>query len=191
MKKKKLFGQILILSFLLTAYIASAQTKEVFNLERLPVDVNTKLFTYLEVVLVPQVSATQMFTRGINWFHKFYKNPTDVIRETDSLRGTIDGKSRFKIYNPPDKKGLRTDAGNVEYSIQLGCKDGKFRYKITDINWKQTSYYPIERWMDTKSQAFTPTYLYYLEETDSLIHEITLNLESFMKTSPLEKKDDW
>jgi len=188
---KNCFRQSLALFFLLNACIVSAQTKEPFDPERMAIEANTKLFIYLEVVLVPQVSAPKMFTRGINWFNKFYKNPTDVIREIDTLRGTIDGKSRFKIYNPPDKKGLRTDAGNVEYSIQLGCKDGKFRYKITDINWKQTSYYPIERWMDTKSQTYNSAYLYYLEETDSLIHEITRNLESFMKTPPLEKKDDW
>ena len=113
------------------------------------------------------------------------------MRAVDSLRGTIAGKARFKIYNPADKSGLRTDAGNVEYSVSLGCKDGRFRYTITDINWKQASYYPIERWEDTTAQSYTKRYLYYLEETDSLIFEIRKNLESFMKTSPAEKKDDW
>ena len=113
------------------------------------------------------------------------------LRATDTIRGTIDGKARFKIYNPPDKTGLRTDAGNVEYSISLGCKDGKFRYQITDINLKQASYYPIERWADTTALTYSKVFLYYLEQTDSLIHEVTKNLEAFMKKSPAENKDDW
>jgi len=189
---KKIIARVFILFLLLhLSGIAAAQQKQPFDPSRIPVEVSTKLFTYLEVIQVPGMTAKEMFARGLKWFNTYYKNPTDVIRETDSIRGTIKGKARFKIYNPADKDGLRVDAGNVEYTISLGCKDGKFRYTITEINWKQISYYPAEKWMDTTAQNYAPVYRYYLEETDSLILEIRKNLEAFMKTSPAEKKDDW
>ena len=173
------------------AVIGQDKEKEVFDPQRLPTEVNTHLITYIDVIKIPSVPSKEMFKRGLNWFGSYYKNPANVMRDTDSIRGTISGKARFKIYNPADKKGLKTDAGNVEYSISLGCKEGKYRYTITEINWKQVSYYPIEKWMDTTAQNHSKVYLYYLEETDSLIKEITKNLEVFMKTSPAEKKDDW
>lgn len=140
---------------------------------------------------IPGVSAKELYSRGLNWFNTFFKNPSDVIRETDSVKGKISGKARFKIYNEADKSGLRTDAGNTEYTIKLETKDGKYRYIFTDINWKQASYYPAERWLDTKAQSYKKVFTYYLEQTDSTILSTSDNLESFMKAPPVKKKDDW
>jgi hypothetical protein len=188
---KKIFASILFFSALLVPAITVAQDKEKFDPARLPMEVNTKLVTYIEVIQVPGVSAKEMYNRGLKWFNTFYKNPTDVIRETDSIKGSIKGKARFKIYNPAEKDGFKKDAGNVEYSITVGCKEGKFRFTITELNWKQVSYYPVEKWMDTTARTYTPLYLHYLEEMDARVKEIIKNLETFMKTSPPIKKDDW
>ena len=79
-----------------------------------------------------------------------------------SIKLKITGKPRFKIYNAPDKTGLKTDAGLVQYTITLAVKEGRFRYELTEFNWKQLSYYPCERWMDTKSQTHLPVYNDYL-----------------------------
>ena len=181
---------ILLLPFIFTSS-SQAQNKQPFDPSRIPIEESTKLFTYLEVVQVPSVSTIDMFHRGLKWFNTFYKNPTDVIRESDSLRGKISGKARFKIYNPADKTGLKTDAGNVEYTITLNLKDGRFRYIITDINWKKASFYPAERWLDTTAQSYSEYYPHYLEQMDTKIQEVMENLEAFMKKSPAIKKDDW
>jgi hypothetical protein len=189
---EKFCSTVFCFSFYVGLYSGSTNPAErTLRPQPLPILVDTHVITYIEVVHVNGVQDSVMYSRGMKWINTYYKNPKDVIQKTDGLRGTIDGKARFKIYNPPDKKGLRTDAGNVEYSIQLGCKTGKYKYTITDLNWKQTSYYPIERWQDTTALSYNKVYLYYLEQTDSLVHEITKNLEAFMKTSPAQKKDDW
>ena len=189
----KTFSQLLLLFIFLLIYSSSlhAQKKEPFDPHNLPVLVDTKVITYVEIIPVPGIHGMEVLTRGLNWFKSFYKNPTDVIRSVDSISGKIEGKARFKIYNPADKKGLRTDAGNVEYSIMLNCKEAKFRYFITGMNWKQASYYPVERWQDTTAQYYKKAYDYYLEQADSTVHGIIENLKSFMTKPPAEKKDDW
>ena len=69
-------------------------------------------------------------------------------------------------------------------------RKARFRYFITDMNWKQASYYPVERWQDTTAQSYRKVYDYYLEQADSTVHTIIDNLKSFMTKSPAEKKDD-
>src|SRR4030095_4774588 len=108
---KKIIAQTVVL--LLTATCSFAQEKQQFNTDNIPVDKISKLITYTEVVSVKGVSTGLLYKRAFDWFNKYYKNPTDVIRESDSTKGTIVGKSRFKISNAPDKTGLRTDAGLI------------------------------------------------------------------------------
>jgi hypothetical protein len=189
---KKNLASVFVLGLLLACTHAPAQINENIDPGKYPVDVNTKLICYMEVIQVPGVSAHDLMQRGLKWFSTYYKNPTEVIRQVDSLRGTIAGKARFKIYKPSDKKDVKMDGGNVEYSITLNIKEGKFRYVITEINWKQTSYFPVERWLDTKSQTYLPAYYpYYMEQTDTQINAIIENVETHMKTAPPKKNDDW
>src|SRR5688572_14726646 len=77
---------------------------------QLPMD-NTNKITYEEVVDVPGKSAEELYKKVTSWFQTYYKNPGEVIRENDSLKRSITGKPRFRIYNPPDKEGTRTDGG--------------------------------------------------------------------------------
>lgn len=189
---KKILALIFGLSSLLVCASVSAQIPAHVDPGKFPIDVSTRLISYIEVVQVPGVETKEMMARGLKWFNTYYKNPSDVIREVDSLRGKIVGKARFRIYKPSDKKGVEMDGGNVEYTISLNLKDGKYRYIVTDINWKQTSYYPVERWLDTTSQTYVKAYYpSYLEQMDTQIHEVLKNLETFMKTSPVKKNDDW
>lgn len=101
-------------------------------------------------------------------------------------------KYRLKIQNEADKKGVVTEAGLVEYTLKLEFKENKYRYILSDINWKQKSYYPIERWMETSAAGYQPVYSYYLQQTDILMNQVIKDLDAGMKipTSKV-KKDDW
>src|SRR5947208_3199555 len=70
---------------------------------KLPLDSITKLITYDGIVQVPNMKADALYKRAESWFKTYYKNPSEVIRESDSLKFKITGKPRFKIYNLPDK----------------------------------------------------------------------------------------
>ena len=176
---------------LLSAKISSAQDKQGFNTDNMPIDKISKLINYTEVVQLKGVSTTVLYKRALTWFNTFYKNPSDVIRENDSTKGTISGKSRFKIYNAPDKTGLKTDAGLVMYTINVSVREGRYKYEITELNQKAASYTPLERWLDTSSRTYTKAYVGYLEQVDTEVREAIDNLKKAMSTAPPVKKDDW
>ena len=186
---KKIIAQVFVL--LLSATFLFAQEKAPFNTENIPIDKITKLITYTDVLQIKGVSTGVLYKRAFDWFNTYYKNPTDVIRENDSTKGTIIGKSRFKIYNAPDKSGLRTDAGLVMYTISVRIREGRYKYEITEVNQKAASYYPCERWLDTTSRTYTTAYVGYLEQVDTQVRETIQNLKKAMSTSPPVRKDDW
>jgi len=182
---------IAFIALLFPATILVAQDKQSFNTDNMPIDKISKLITYTDVVQVKNTSAATLYKRAWDWFNTFYKNPTDVIRESDSTKGTIIGKSRFKIYNAPDKKGLKTDAGLIMYTIKVNVREGRFKYEITELNQKAASYSPLEKWLDTSAQTYTTAYVGYLEQVDTEVRETIDNLKKAMSTTPPVKKDDW
>lgn len=177
---------VALILFLVSATFSIAQENT-----SLPLDAKTGLITFTKVNTIATVPASELFQRGLNWASTFYKNPTDVIRERDSVSGSLVCKARFKIMNPADKKHPTTDAGNVMYTLSIQLKEGRYRYELTAINWKQQSYYPAERWMDRKATTYQPVFESYLQQTEAEINKVLLSLEKAMSTPTAAKKDDW
>lgn len=158
----------------------------------IPVDSITKLITYEGVIEVKEVTADVLYQRIGDWFRSYYKNPGEVIRENDSLKRAITGKPRFRISNPPDKEGVKTDAGLVQYTITVVARDGRFRYEISSYNWKQLSYYPCERWLDTTYPSWSAVYYDYLKQLDSYTQETITQLHQFLShEKSVKNRDDW
>lgn len=159
--------------------------------QTLPTNAETKLINYEKVVEVPETKKNELFERAIMWATEFYKNPADVIREKNPDAGKIVCKARFKISNEKNKDGVATDAGVVQYTLTLLFKDGKYKYEVTEFNWKQLSYYPVERWSETSSQTYNPAYAYYLRQVDDYTLRTIADLEKNMAMKKKEKKNDW
>ncbi len=162
---------------------------------KMPVDEITKLITYTDVVEEPGMNKDTLYSRGLRWFKSYFKNPNKAIKLADAAAHTIDGGYTFTIQRPePGSKKTpvpMVEAGLVNYKIKLLCKDGKFKYEITNISWQQTSYYPIERWMDKEAKNYDPNFALYLQQTNEYFKEMVKSLETFIETEPLKKKDDW
>ena len=162
---------------------------------KMPVDEVSKLITYTDVVDEPGMNKDTIYNRGMRWFKTFFKNPSQAIKAADAEARTIDGGYRFSIQRPEPgskkKPAPMVDAGLVNYKIKLFCKDGKFKYEVTNISWQQTSYYPIERWMDKDAKNYDPNFALYLQQTDQFMKDMVKSLETFIETEPLKKKDDW
>lgn len=158
---------------------------------KLPIDETTKLITYEKVQEISGVDKDSLYDKALNWCLTYFVNPNDVIREKDKEKGNIICKARFRIMNPADKKGFATDGGSVQYTLKLFFKDGKYKYEITEFNWKQTSYYPCEKWMDTSNQYYKPEFDYYLTQIDDKVKEISSSLAKAMMLKAPVKKDDW
>ncbi|MFM8432370.1 MAG: DUF4468 domain-containing protein [Bacteroidota bacterium] len=171
---------------------SSAQKKQELIAPALNIDSVTKLITYEGVLEVKGVDASTLYGRTEDWFNTFYKNPAEVIRENDSVKLRITGKPRFKISNPADKSGLRTDAGVVQYTITVVAREGRFRYEISEFNWKQNSYYPCERWLDKSSQSWLPAYYDYLGQIDITANQVIKELHKALSVAKSQKnREDW
>jgi hypothetical protein len=183
---KKIFS---LCAFFLLATASFAQKKSTSSL---PVDSITHLITYEGVVQTPNVSADVLYNRALAWFRSYYKNPGEVMRKNDITEHVIEGKPRFKIYNLADKDGLMTDAGLVQYTITVSARDGRFKYELTEFNWKQNSYYKAERWMDKKYQMYTKAYDDYLKQIDEYVQALITDLKnSIANDKPVKDKDKW
>jgi len=157
----------------------------------IPKDKETGLYSYSGIVDVSGASKDELYNRAISWVQSYYKNPADVLREKDPASGKVVIKARFKIFNPADKKGLATDAGDVMYTLTIEFKDGKYRYELTRFTWMLTSAFAAERWVDKSSSSYKSEFDHYLTQTDSKASEVLLALKKVMTTSPGKKNEDW
>ena len=175
---------------LLLVKLTTAQNEK--SAVKMPVNEETKLVSYSNVITISGLGKGELYDKAFAWLSGFYKNPADVLREKDRDAGTMLIKARFKIFSPLDKKsGVTAPAGDVQYSFMLDFKEGKFRYTLTEINWKQASYYPIERWMDKTSQTLNTNSDYFLQQTDENCKKVIADLVKTMTSTAAVKKDDW
>lgn len=186
---KKIIAFFALISVSLLTFAQKGMPIAVYSV---PVDSITKKITYEGVVEVKGLAAGDLYHRFADWFKSYYKNPTEVIRENDSTSFRIVGKPRFRLTNPPDKEGTRTDGGTEQYTITVIAKDGRFKYELTDFNWKQLSAFPSERWLDTKSQSYTVAYNDYLQQTDKYVQDLIASLKKAVtEAKPVKNKDNW
>lgn len=175
-------------------FTAGAQKKKETPLPQpeLPRDNVTNKITYEEVVDAPGKTADELYQKILAWFKMYYKNPGEVIRENDTIGKSVTGKPRFRLSNPPDKEGTRTDGGLVQYTITVAAKDGRFKYTLTDFNWKGISYYACEKWYDTALPSYTPAMDEYLRQTDTSAKSIVADLKnSVTNERQVKDKNDW
>lgn len=158
--------------------------------QSIPVDEETKEALIKGVVEVPGASQTELYDRAMVWVSKFYPNPTGTIQSKDATTGEIVGKAQFRI-SSVDKKGVESFDGMVAYTLTLNFKEGKFRYEISKIHWKQASYYDVSKWMDTKDAYYKPSYSGYLTQTNAYFDNLKADLIKAVKSPPAKKKDDW
>ncbi|HQW00039.1 MAG TPA: hypothetical protein PLZ91_06925, partial [Bacteroidia bacterium] len=91
-----------------------------------------------------------------------------------------------------DKNGVKSDGGVTQYTITVAAKEGRFKYEITEVNWKQLSVYPAERWMDTKSTSYAPVYNEYLQQLDKTALEVIASLKKAVtEAKAVKNKDNW
>jgi hypothetical protein len=178
-----------ILLFLISSFIfAVAFSQESQPVPALPIDPDTKLIQYREVI--PQEGTKDvLYDRGIEWFRAYYLSPTSVFRVQDKVNGKIEGTGRFKIYFK-DETGMLRDAGVILYDIRVELKDNKYRYTLTEFNYKTASRFPIEKWMNRNDPAYNSNGDLFLYQTDTTMQGLIRSLKEGMKPKVI-KKDEW
>lgn len=86
---------------------------------------------YEKVVEMPGKSKIDLYNNAKQWFVDYFKSSKDVIQNEDKEQGRITGKGIALI---PFKGGLGTTFMYDQHmTIQVDCKDGKYRYRVYDI----------------------------------------------------------
>lgn len=155
----------------------------------MPVNSETNLISYQEVIMVDGLQK-ELFNRAIEWINVNYKNPADVTKVRNPESGLIEIFHRFFL-DRIDNKGNKVPAGIVVYTLRIEMKDGRFRYTITDMSLKQSSRYPIERWLDKTDKAYNPNYELYLSQVDKQVKVLIESLKKGMLPGIQKKKDVW
>ncbi len=156
----------------------------------MPIDEETGLITYKEVIQ-EQGSATELFDRAMRWAKSFYKNTNEVIKSADREKGVIEMYSSVKIYSH-QKDGSKIGKNIVYYTFRLECREGRYRYTITNFKERATSSAPIEAWLDNSSdnKKWDPECFINLQEVDEQILSLLQSLTTGMEP-PVEKVDEW
>jgi Domain of unknown function (DUF4468) with TBP-like fold len=155
---------------------------------KMPVDPETKLITYKEVV-TSTGTPEELYNRAIAWINKQYKNPADVTKVRDFASGVIEILHRIDLEKT--EKGSKVHGGFVDYSMKLEMKDGRYRYTINNFTLKTISRQPIEQWMDKNSPSYTPIYEDYLKQVDEYTRKLIDSLKQGMQPPAAKKPDTW
>jgi hypothetical protein len=88
---------------------------------------------YEGVVELQGKTKDQLYKNVRKWFVDVFKSSKDVIQSEDKEGGQIIGKGWFNT--TVGKNGAFSIATKykVDVSIQIDCRDGKYRYRIYDI----------------------------------------------------------
>ncbi len=175
--------KILLLT-LIAPFFCSAQE----NATILPIDPDTKMATYQEVVQ-EKGTADELYIKGIEWINSFYKNPADVTRVRNRESGVIELLHRFEIYNMDGD--VKVQAGFVNYSLKIEFKPGRYRYTIDDINFRQATKFPVEKWLNKDDPFYSPQWDSYIQQIDVAIKEVIASLKKGMAPVELKPEEKW
>lgn len=94
----------------------------------------TATVAYVRVELVTLDSskaADQLYTTAKRWFVDTFKDSKAVIEFDDAATHTIVGNGSF-TYEPTIFLGSGTRRGSMRYTIEVSCKDGRYRVKLSN-----------------------------------------------------------
>jgi hypothetical protein len=88
-------------------------------------------------------------------------------------------------------QGVKTMAGIVIYTLEIYLKEGRYKYKLTQIQWKKASKYPIERWLDKSAPTYLKKYEFYLKQVDAEAKRVITSLKEGIKQKKKKEEENW
>jgi hypothetical protein len=180
----------LLLLFTFSASLAAfAQKSADVAVPYFPIDEETKLVTYTDVIQVPGIPTDSLYNVAMAWMKTFYASPSQAIKSQSKEDGIIEIKHQFQLTRT--EKGQVVKAGLINYYCTLQFRDGRFKYTITKINLQGASYYGIENWLNDEKFAKDETTVNYLVQIDEFMQKLVGSLETEVKPVAPKKEEDW
>lgn len=152
-----------------------------------PVNVEGKIM--YRAVVEQSGTADSLYLRSINWLNSEFSNPWDVSRERRREDAVLSGIARLTLQGT-GADGVNKSLGLVEYTFTIESKEGRYRYTFTDFILKQTSRFPLERWLDAKDPQYTEAARTHLIQVNE---HILARIESLKKGMQPKARviDEW
>lgn len=96
--------------------------------QELPIDPDTKKVTYWEVVDVAGAKQADLYKRSKNFGTV---DKANIIKD-DAENAVYSTKGKMGVTYPSPMKGMN-HTGEVEYTLTVFSKDGKYKYVLTDL----------------------------------------------------------
>lgn len=177
-----------MLSFFFSCIAFNTVAQEEIEVPVLPIDEKSNLITYEGVIEAEGISQLELFQKCKDWFHVFYKNPTNVIQTADTASWMIFGKAKINT-SWIDKKDFKYPGPKIRYKIYVYMKDGRYKYQLTNFRHEGTTLDPIEEWLDTTGDN-QEKFFGYLSQVDAYATELIQSLDQAMQKLE-EVEEDW
>ncbi len=99
----------------------------------LPIDPQTKLITYQEVVQVPGVSQADLYARAAAWAARTYNTADQVTPHPETSELDIKGRRTVTLRTTYADVLRGSYAGVVHHTLTIYVKDGRYKYVLTDL----------------------------------------------------------
>ncbi|MBL4624997.1 MAG: DUF4468 domain-containing protein [Flavobacteriales bacterium] len=113
------------------------------------------------------------------------------MRVKDAEGGKLEGKARFRIWDQKEGTGTKTQAGMVEYDISITCRDGRYKYTITKIGKKKSTFYPAEKWDEANKAEYKRMYASYLVQMHEELTKVVEGLNKAMTAGEEIQEEEW
>ena len=171
--------------------------------QTLPIDSARQQVDWTEVVQAGEVSANELYNRGRMYFVNNYKSAKDVLQLEDRESGRLVGRAFTDIGWSLGITYFRT---RMYYTISISCREGRYKYQITDIEYSSYAEAQLPSTKSWPNQWYIPEALMvkpngkpkkiavnYYNHTYEAIKRTANALKASMEiTAPAEEKeDDW
>ena len=188
-KKSDMKNTLFFICAALATQFALAQEETPSGTAAIPVDPNTGLITFQEVV-DEAGTRRELFNRASEWLHHYFMQPVHVTQVRDAASGVIKGKHQFELYIYEDD--IKRIAGIIKYYFKIECRDDRYRYTLDNFTLTQQSRYPCERWLNTAHRDYNEQWPLYLEQLRAYaIDDFAASLKEYMVPRVIVEEEDW
>jgi len=181
--------KLLILAGLLGTMTAFAQKGNEVERPAFPIDEESKLVTYTDVIQVPGVLKDSLYDVAMEWMKKFYKSPSQAIKSQSKEEGVIEIKHQFQLTRTD--KGQVVKAALINYYLTLQFRDGRFKYTVTKIHVDGPSYLGVEKWINEEQFAKDETITGYLVQIEDFMNKLTASLDAELRPAVPKQEEEW